>query len=143
MIEIVCYTCKIPFLRYPSRIKQGKKNFCSHKCRAPFVIKTLSKYDTRFKKGHQNPPEHYKKLANLLKDEGHPAWKGNKVSYRGLHQWVRRNKGHCHECSKCGFQSDKPRLIQWANIDGKYRRNLDDFIPLCVSCHKNHDLALK
>lgn len=65
--------------------------------------------------------------------------------YVYLHQWVRKNKGKPSECSKCyivGFQRPGKYggwSIQWANIDGRYRRNLDDFIALCVKCHRRHD----
>ena len=143
MIKIKCSTCKKPIFTYPCRIKQWKHHFCSKKCGVPFWRKHFAKYEVgRYTVGHKrNPPSHYKKLAELLKNENHPKWKGAKVSYRGLHQWVRRYKGKPTICSECGLESTKPRVIQWANIDGKYRRNLDDFISLCCSCHKFHDMG--
>lgn len=146
MIQVKCFACKKPFLTYPCRLKQWKRHFCSPKCSLPFRKKHLKKVSisSRYKVGHKrNPPEHYQKLAKLLKNDGHPKWKGEKVSYRGLHQWVRRNKGKPTTCSQCGLFSEKPRIIQWANIDGKYHRNLDDFISLCVSCHKVRDLSIR
>ena len=30
--------------------------------------------------------------------------------------------------------------IHWANIDHKYRRNLDDWIGLCAKCHRRYDI---
>lgn len=71
-----------------------------------------------------------------------PAWKGEKASYSASHHWIKQHKGIPLRCEKCGKNWTKPRSVQWANIDHKYRRNLNDWIPLCVSCHKNHDLAM-
>jgi len=97
----------------------------------------------QFLKGQKRPKEWTRIQTEKVSDEKNYAWKGEEVSYRGLHQWIRRKKGLPRQCSKCFKQSDKPRIIQWANIDGKYRRVLDDYIPLCCSCHKYHDLSLK
>lgn len=141
-IKVKCLVCKKVLLRSPSKVEP--RNYCSLECYAKTRNKELVKFGYKFPKGHRkNKPEHYKNLAKLLKDNGHPSWKGEKVSYRGLHQWVRRNKGKPTTCSECGKQSEKPRVIQWANTDGKYRRVLDDFIALCASCHKFKDLAIK
>lgn len=95
-----------------------------------------------FMDGHKRPQEWTKSQTDKVSDEKNYAWKGEKVSYRGLHQWIRRKKGIPDTCCNCGKVSQKPRVIQWANVDGKYRRDLDDYIPLCCSCHKYHDLAL-
>lgn len=70
----------------------------------------------------------------------HHLWKGEKVGYRGLHYWLRRTKGLPKKCVKCG--SEKGR-IQWANKDGKYRRVESDYVAMCPSCHKIHDLKLR
>lgn len=66
-------------------------------------------------------------------------WKGDSVGYFGLHSWVYRHKGKPQFCEHCGT-TDKLRRLNWANIDHKYHRNLDDFISLCYSCHKIYDL---
>lgn len=63
------------------------------------------------------------------------AWKGDNVGYHGLHLWVAKYKEKTGECEHCGFQKE----TQWANIDGKYRRCLDDFIELCSPCHVAFD----
>lgn len=70
--------------------------------------------------------------------ENHPHWKGNSVSHSGVHGWVRRHKGKAKVCKYCKI-TDKEKRIEWANIDHKYRRNLDDYIPLCCKCHQKHD----
>lgn len=73
-------------------------------------------------------------------NEGNPNWKGNKVSYVALHKWVYRHKGKALKCEFCGKEKTTPKSIQWANKDHKYLRNLEDFISLCVVCHRNFDI---
>lgn len=97
----------------------------------------------RFKAGNKRPIEWTKTQTEKVSDEKNYAWKGEKVSYRGLHQWIRRKKGKPTKCCFCGKEDVRPRFIQWANIDGKYRRNLDDYISLCGTCHKLKDLSMK
>jgi len=129
-----CKVCGYPFKTYPCRLKGNsghKALFCSKSC--------ANKYNqngkkTRFKKGHI-----LSENRNLPIGKKHFAWKGNKVSYRGLHQWVIRKKGYPKICSKCGKLVLNHRFIHWANIDHKYRRNLNDFISLCKSCHTIYD----
>ncbi len=38
-------------------------------------------------------------------------------------------------CTDCGVYSD----TVWANTNYEYRRNLDDFVELCVKCHHEKD----
>lgn len=97
----------------------------------------------KFIKGNKRPIEWTLAQTAKVSDEKNYAWKGEQVSYRGLHQWIRRRKGKPTKCSFCGKEDTRPRFIQWANIDGKYRRNLGDYIALCGSCHKLKDLAMK
>ena len=67
-------------------------------------------------------------------------WKGDKVSYFALHHWVKRWKGRIEKCEICGTETAKK--YEWANIDHKYRRVLDDYIRVCTPCHRNYDKEL-
>lgn len=58
-------------------------------------------------------------------------WKGDEVSYNGLHKWVRRNKTKLYFCEHCGEE----KKLQVANISGKYKRDVDDYLWLCKDCH--------
>lgn len=78
-----------------------------------------------FQKGHK-----------LNVGEKSKDWKGENASYVAIHQWVRRWKKKT-QCSVCG---EKDKRLEWANIDHQYRRNLDDYICLCVRCHKIYDI---
>jgi len=72
-------------------------------------------------------------------NEKNPHWKGDKVSYNGLHMWIRRKLGKpdaCEHCKKSGFSSYQ---IDWANKSGNYLRDLGDWIRLCKNCHQVWD----
>lgn len=72
---------------------------------------------------------------------------GKNPTLNALHMWIHRKKSRPKKCSNCGIKGKENKrgwwTIQWANIDGKYRRNLDDFIPLCVKCHVHYDIKLR
>ena len=70
--------------------------------------------------------------------DAHFRWKADAVSYTGLHHWVRWHKGAPKKCEHCGA-TDRP--LQWANVSHEYQRDLDDFIGLCVPCHRKYDLG--
>lgn len=137
-VRTQCLTCKKILLRSPSKVEP--RNFCSVKCYSKTRDTELVKFGYKFPKGR---PEMPNRLAAMQKGKKHYAWKGQKVGYHGLHMWLRREKGKPEKCSQCGKIDKRPRFIQWANIDGKYRRNLADYIPLCGSCHKLKDLSMK
>jgi hypothetical protein len=68
-------------------------------------------------------------------------WKGEIAVYGTKHSWVRRLKGKPNTCERCGKTILDGKKIHWANIDHKYRRNLDDYIRLCETCHAEYDVA--
>jgi len=67
--------------------------------------------------------------------ERNPQWKGNKVSYISLHQWIREHKSKQKLCECC--RKNKPYDL--ANISGKYLRDINDYEWLCRSCHMHKD----
>lgn len=91
--------------------------------------------------GKKLSPETKKKMREAHKGKGNYLWKGDDVSYGGLHYWVRRWLGRAKKCSICGGEGNG-RPIQWANKDHYYRRNLSDWIPLCFKCHAEYDKKL-
>lgn len=68
-------------------------------------------------------------------------WKGNKVGYHALHLWVNTHLGKPVICQHCGKKGLKGREIHWANKDHTYKRNLVDWISLCMQCHGKYDKA--
>lgn len=69
--------------------------------------------------------------------ENNPSWKGDKVGYGALHDWVTSRLGRPHFCAYCG--TNKAKKFEWANISRTYRRELSDFIRLCTRCHHLFD----
>ncbi len=84
-------------------------------------------------------PTWNKGLKGFLAGEKHSHWKGEKVSYSGLHHWISKTLGHPNICVNCGFTSDNHHKMHWANKSHKYKRIVSDWIRLCVPCHSKYD----
>lgn len=70
------------------------------------------------------------------KNENHHEWKGSNASYSAIHKWMSNNFKKKDSCFRCS--GNKPRT-EWANISGKYERNINDWVELCSSCHRYFD----
>lgn len=82
-------------------------------------------------------------LGKDLTGERARNWKGDTVGYDGIHAWIRNNLGRrplaCDQCGALG-KTDKGRWsIQWANKSGDYKRDINDWMSLCIPCHVSHD----
>lgn len=115
-IWVRCMVCRKDFPIHPYRITTAR--FCSRPCVSLWIARTFA-------------------------SEKSPNWKGDKVSYTGLHQWVKRHLGSPKQCEFCGKLKTTSKSIQWANKSHKYLRKLTDWISLCASCHKKYDLETK
>jgi len=87
-------------------------------------------------KGYTNRGSFVKGKTKPQRKELNPNWKGDKVCYGALHTWINRNLGKPKECNFCG---QTKVMLHWANINHKYERKFEDYIPLCVVCHKGYD----
>lgn len=65
----------------------------------------------------------------------------DKVGYRGIHCWIVKLLGKPDKCSYCLNDKLKHRQYQWANISHQYKRDITDWIRLCVKCHKAYDAS--
>lgn len=72
----------------------------------------------------------------VFKGKDHYLWKKDEVGYSALHSWVRRNLGKIRECVYCG---EDEKRIEWASISHHAKRDLNDYIPLCIPCHREYD----
>jgi|WetSurMetagenome_2_1015567.scaffolds.fasta_scaffold02103_7 hypothetical protein len=72
----------------------------------------------------------------ISKGENHYLWKGDNVGYEALHHWIKRNMKKPAECVYCG---EDQKRIEWASISHHAKRDLTDYIPLCVTCHREYD----
>lgn len=94
------------------------KRFCSHSC------STKGK-DEKWRK----------KISKANSGDNNGMWKGDKVSYQALHNWIRTHKIKPEFCEEC--KKNKPYDL--ANISGRYKRDTNDFKWLCRSCHMKFD----
>jgi len=71
--------------------------------------------------------------------ERNPSWKGDRVGYASLHEWIRKVKPKPEFCENCKI---KP-AYEVANISQKYKRDPNDFEWLCRKCHQTKDGRIK
>jgi hypothetical protein len=116
-VKVICWTCKKHFLALPSEIRRGGGKTCSRAC-------------------------YFERIRKIIKkDNESPNWKGSNVGKSALHQWVQKHKGNPKQCEHC--KTTKAKQYDWANISQEYRRDLDDFIRLCRSCHAKYDYSIR
>lgn len=108
------------------------------KKRAPASRKTRKKLSIAMR-GHPVSPETRAKIGNANTFERHGNWKGDGVGYVSLHEWIRRVRGEPTTCEFCGKTGLRGRRIHWANKSRKYKRDINDWLRLCASCHWKYD----
>ena len=139
-IERICKICGIKFKTFPCRIRAGlKKNkiygrYCSKKCKG---ISMRGKTHEELM-GTENAL-HTIKILKARTEDRNPHWKGDKVSYEALHDWITSRKPKPEFCVCCGVKSP----IDLANISQEYHRDVNDFEWLCRKCHMTKDGRLK
>lgn len=72
-----------------------------------------------------------------------------KIGYFALHVRVNKKLGKANKCSNldCVYPRKDghnkimlaPKKFEWANISGKYKEDIFDWISLCTSCHQKFD----
>lgn len=62
-------------------------------------------------------------------------WKGSLSEYKSLHYWINKELRKADKCLYCGSTDN----VAWANKSHKYRKKLDDYMPLCYRCHFKYD----
>ena len=145
--NLICNYCKEGYYRRPSMVEESK--FCSRKCqglgqsveRKGKVCYTVMTDDIKQKISKSktgvsiwpNGRDNY-----WMKGSGNYNWKGDRVGYFALHHWINREKGSAEKCVVCeNFGGSKG--CHWANLSGKYKRDINDYISLCPKCHKAWD----
>lgn len=94
----------------------------------------------RVERGWKPTSYQLQKAGEAVTGAKNHLWRGDKVGYRALHEWVERHLGLPTRCEQCGKDGLRSRNIHWANKSGKYLRELTDWLRLCVPCHKAYDL---
>ena len=151
-----CLICGKEFYAYRYRILEGNSKYCSRKCwsksrlgHIPWnrgtkgIMKSnktswkrgiipkgsilFKKGDTSWNKGKQVPQ---------IQNENHPLWKGDKASQKAIHSWIKRKYGKAKVCEICGSNKN----IGWANKYHTYKRKIEDWMQVCLSCHRKYDI---
>ena len=147
-----CLFCNKAFLAYR---RFDKVKYCSSSCfhnhskttmlgkNNPFygkkhTKKTKEKLSQKLK-GRPSNSGTFRKNGRILMGKNHPLWKGEDISYSGLHKWLYRKFGSPDTCEHCKKSGLRGRAIHWANKSGKYSRNRKDWLRLCRLCHEKHD----
>lgn len=156
---INCLQCNKEINIYP--YQEGKVKFCSHKCLSdnkrekwisidckecgktftvPLHRKNTAKYCS-LSCGCKNHLAGYwkNKKRHSMIGKKNWEWKDKKVGYRALHRWVERWLGKPCKCEFCGKEKTTAKSIHWANKSRRYIRSLEDWLSLCVKCHKQYD----
>lgn len=98
------------------------------------------------KKGQGNPMwgKHtsQKQKESVKRGDEHPAWKGDKVGYSALHDWLIRKYGKPNKCENLLCSKKGKKVFHLSNITGKYTRNKQEWAWLCVTCHNRFDKGL-
>lgn len=148
-VTVYAVFCKQCSLKFNTRFRT--QIFCSHVCYSIYKIGIKQTDEHRMKisralTGKPQSEEHVLKHALSITGKSrldivgkkHWQWKGDAVSYGTLHDWVAYWKGRPKKCDECGI-TEKQRVYQWANISGEYKRDLSDWVRLCVQCHRKRD----
>lgn len=61
----------------------------------------------------------------------------NHDHYVKIHVWMYRNFGKADHCSK--NKNHVSKTYEWANISGKYKQDVSDWMQMCPSCHRKYD----
>lgn len=116
-VYVKCLNCGKDFRVVPNKLKNGRGKYCSKDC-------FYSSAETK----------------KRMTGNNNNKWKGNDVGYLGIHAWIINHLGQPTKCEHCGKDNLIKQQIHWANKDHLYKRNLDDWIRLCASCHRKYDL---
>ena len=117
-----------------SKVKKGKspKNLSSLHSLSVEAESRRRRNISLGKKGVKHPEQSGAKSYN---------WKGDNVGYQALHSWVNRMLGKPCTCEHCGKTGLVGKHIQWANKSQEYKRDITDWLRLCVPCHRNYDYS--
>jgi hypothetical protein len=81
--------------------------------------------------GKKRPP------GAIRHGEANHFWRGDDVGYHGLHIRVRKARGRADRCERCGA-TDPALNYDWASLVDN-PETVDDFAPMCRSCHRTYD----
>ena len=99
----------------------------------------------KWMKGRKWNPEALAKRSAGMK--GHPAynWAGERPGYSTLHRWLSNKFGSAskYKCQNLNCQWPFSKRMEYALVRGlEYERKRENFLILCVRCHRRYDKGL-
>lgn len=85
-------------------------------------------------------PCRYSKLSQERFGPNNPNWKGDNVTYKGIHDYIKWHKPMPTRCENC---KQPKSVLDLANISQEYLRDLSDWEWLCRRCHMRKDGRMK
>lgn len=148
--DIDCKECKKTYYVSGSKLKRGSK-FCSRMCLIASMSRLTGPLARNWKGGLPKCVDceviisRYSKRCDyhsrkIKSGKNHYKWKVEGIGYRGIHSWIEKALGKPNKCLVCGIE-DIGRRYHWANISKQYKRDVGDWMRLCVPCHKKYDMS--
>lgn len=64
------------------------------------------------------------------------------AEYFRIHNWISYHHGKATKCENEKCKSGSPKRFEWALLKGNdYKRDRNNFIMLCPSCHRKYDFT--
>ena len=129
-------------LRKMSKYNVGKKNpmyghHLSNEARK--LISERLKGKRRSEQSKQLMSAVWHKTHVIRHAEKNAAWKGNDITYTGLHKWLRTNLPKSDLCQIC----NRVPPYDVANVTGIYNRDFKNWKRICRRCHMQSDGRMK
>jgi hypothetical protein len=153
-----CVVCGNEFFKKSTCSKkewETKTRFCSKACWYKQNAVKMNGNRRGFKKGLvpwnkgvEWSPQHKERLSkiHLAKPnrywegkERRDLWAGKTIGYSALHKWLYKTLGQPSTCEHCGKTGLSGVKINWANKYHTYQKNAEDWMRLCVGCHRRYD----
>lgn len=134
----ICRHCGNTFNKLPkTSYKQWGRQFCCSKYCGDKSKNTYWLIQHQIKQGQRLSPKTEFKKGENARELNH-KWKGEEAGYTAKHIWARNHFGRPIFCEHC--KTSKRGMYHWANISKEFKRDRDDWLRLCVPCHKRFDL---
>ena len=129
-VSKICKQCNKKFISET----WANRKFCSINCSSKGKVYNPLSGRNGFKRGYDKRrlKGQYKKGHKLNIGKDSPNWKGDKVSYVGIHCWIRRWKPKSMFCERCGKITEE---LDASSINHTYERDISKWKWLCKRCH--------